>query len=160
MRPVLYAEDSEDDAFLMQRAFRELKAVIPLVIVPNGREAMAYLAATDDYANRQRNLLPALVLLDVKMPYADGLEVLSWIRAQSRFHDIPVFMLTSSSQRTDIVYAYANGANGYIVKPTDLETFNLTVEDLLAYCEKGSVALGWMTVRGGTPLPPPTDDAK
>lgn len=153
MGPVLYAEDSEDDAFLMQRAFKQVNVANRLVVVPNGRRAIEYLSGAGVYADRAQNPVPALVLLDVKMPYESGLDVLQWIRQQPALHSIPVFMLTSSSQESDIVFAYSHGANGYLVKPTSLDAFRELVEDVTALCRKNIPAEGWMHVRGGVPAP-------
>ena len=131
---VLYAEDSEDDAFLMQRAFNKLNFPGTLVVVPNGLEAQRYLEGANNYADRQLHPLPKIILLDVKMPHLGGLDVLKWLRAQNEFQHVPVFMFSTSSQPADIVTAYQYGANSYLVKPSNLGDFSALVEDLAAVC--------------------------
>ncbi len=115
--PVLYAEDDENDAFLMQRAFRQLAIPNPLEIVADGKLAVEYLRGTGAYADRQQHPMPCLVLLDLNMPGKSGLEVLKWLRAQPAISTLPVVVLTSSNQQTDIHRAYIQGANGYLIKP-------------------------------------------
>jgi CheY-like chemotaxis protein len=151
---VLYAEDSDDDAFLMQRAFAKAKFPAILTVVPNGLEALNYLAGQGDYADRRAHPSPCLVLLDIKMPHRNGLEVLQWIRARPEFSTIPVVMLTSSSQPPDITRAYHAGADCYVVKPTSLDTFGEFVSDLRPLCAGARTSAGWLKVRGC--VPPPT----
>jgi len=114
--PILYAEDDENDAFLMKRACRVAGFVNPLVVVRNGAEAINYLAGAGSYGNRETHPLPLLALLDIKMPLGSGLEVLTWIRSILK-SDIPVIVLTSSNQMADIEKAYQEGANAFLVKP-------------------------------------------
>ncbi|MES2692927.1 MAG: response regulator [Verrucomicrobiota bacterium] len=147
---VLYAEDSEDDAFLMQRAFTKLKFPGKLVVVTHGLEARHYLEGTGSYADRQRHPLPRVLLLDIKMPHLSGLDVLKWVRSNSAFRDLPVFMLTSSSQPADVATAYENGANSYLVKPSNLGDFTNLVEDLAAAC-RADRTTSLPTVRGAIP---------
>jgi CheY-like chemotaxis protein len=115
--PILYAEDDENDAFLTQRAFKQEEIRNPLVIVPDGKAAVDYLTGVGQYANREEHPWPCLILLDLKMPGKSGLEVLEWIRNQPNISILPVVMLTSSDQESDIHRAYLLGANGYLVKP-------------------------------------------
>ncbi len=115
--PILYAEDDENDAFLTKLAFAQAKISNPLIIVPDGDAALAYLAGTGQYASRDEYPLPCLVLLDVKMPRKSGLDVLKWIRTQPSICTLTVLMLTSSNQDGDIHRAYILGANGYLEKP-------------------------------------------
>jgi two-component system, response regulator len=158
-RPVvLYAEDSEDDVFLMQRAFRNLNFAGSLVVVPNGADAMAYLDQRITPADSEAGSPPSLVLLDIKMPQVGGFEVLRWIRGQERFNNLPVLMLTSSSQESDVSTAHALGADGYLVKPASLDTFRALVDDLTAVCRSphGREAAG--RVRGA--IPPPQGETR
>ncbi len=150
---VLYAEDSEDDAFLMQRAFVKAKFPGRLVVVANGLEAVAYLAGDGRYIDRAVHPSPAFILLDIKMPHMTGLEVLQWIRARDRFGPTPVVVLTSSSQPLDIDAAYAHGADGYLVKPSNLDTFADLVSDLTAACGQPRPPQGELKVRGCVPPP-------
>ncbi len=103
----------------MERAFEKLQMENPLRTVPDGKQAVAYLAGEEPYANRAENPLPALVLLDLSMPGKHGLDVLQWIRSQPKLTGLPVIALTSSNQESDIHRAYLLGANGFLIKPGD-----------------------------------------
>lgn len=149
---VLYAEDSDDDAFLMRRAFAKLKFPGRLVIVPDGMEAKLYMEGAGPYADRERHPLPQIILLDVKMPRLSGLELLQWLRTQEEFRPLPVFMLTSSSQPSDIAAAYEHGANSYLVKPTNLNDFSSLVDGLAALCGPGPKS-PLATIPGALPRP-------
>lgn len=128
---VLYAEDDENDAFFMERAFTRLKLRDALRIVPSGKDAIDYIAAQGRYADRERYPAPTMVILDVKMPELSGLEVLRWVRRQPDFARIPVIMFTSSTQDSDIAYSRDHGANAYLVKPSNAEHLALLIQDLL-----------------------------
>jgi CheY-like chemotaxis protein len=116
--PVLYAEDEETDSFLLTRAFKKANVSTPLIIVPNGQEAIDYCAGNGGYANREEFPLPGLVLLDLNMPRKSGIEVLRWIRERGAVGLVPVIILTSSLQDDDIHRAYVAGANAYLGKPS------------------------------------------
>jgi CheY-like chemotaxis protein len=118
LRPVLYAEDEEDDSFFMKRAFAEAGISHPLKIVDDGQEAIDYLSGTGRYADRNEYPLPCLLLLDLNLPRKSGLEVLKWIRNDTSISTLPVIVLTSSLQDADIHRAYVQGANAYLVKPS------------------------------------------
>ena len=111
---ILLADDDDADLLLMQRAFREAEMKRSLVVARDGQDAMEKLAARE---HSDRDHLPALVILDVKMPRRDGLQTLQWIRSQPALRCVPVFMLSSSAHHEDIERAYLFGANGYFVKP-------------------------------------------
>ena len=115
--PILYAEDDENDAFLIQRAFRQVEIINPLVIVSDGSAAIDYLSGKGNYTQREEHPLPCLVLLDLKMPGKSGLDVLEWKQNQPSLATLPTLMLTSSSQERDIRQAYLLGASGYLLKP-------------------------------------------
>ena len=118
---ILYAEDDDNDALLVQIAFQRAAVPNPIVVVQNGREAIDYLAGTGRYSERADEALPCLLLLDLKMPGVSGLEVLKWIRTTPSISTLLVLMLTSSNQEADIHRAYLLGANGYLVKPSKIE---------------------------------------
>lgn len=117
LSPILYAEDEENDVYFLQRAFADASITNPLVIVRSGDAAVDYLSGEGDYADRVRYPLPCLALLDLNLPGKSGLEVLKWIRAQPSLCTLPVLMLTSSTQESDIHRAYVQGANGFLIKP-------------------------------------------
>lgn len=116
---ILYAEDEQNDIFFLQRALQIAASPYALKAVPNGEQAIEYLAGTGAFTDRSRHPLPALVLLDINMPKKSGLEVLGWIRQQPRFKSLPVLMLTSSSRREDVDVARQLGANDYLAKPSN-----------------------------------------
>lgn len=115
--PILLAEDDRNDVALMQRAFVEAAIPNPLIVVNNGREAVEYLAGKGGYADREKYPLPGLMLLDLRMPWMDGFDVLSWLRRQSEFEALPVVLLTSSKLQPDIVQSRLMGVYDYRVKP-------------------------------------------
>jgi|SRR6185503_16825243 len=120
---IMLVEDREDDIVLVLRAFRKAHLLNPLQIVRNGEEAIAYLKGEGQYANRDEFPLPALMLLDLKMPRKDGFEVLEWVRQQPSLNTLRVVVLTASEQMRDVNRAYQLGANSFLVKPTDFEDF-------------------------------------
>ena len=116
---VLVVEDREDDIVLIDKFFQSAGIPNPLQFVRTGEEAVAYLSAEGKYSNRAEYPLPALVLLDLKMPGMDGFEVLTWIRSQESLRVIPVIVLTSSNHISDVNRAYQLGANSFFVKDFD-----------------------------------------
>jgi len=114
---ILLVEDNPDDAELILYAFEKLAISNPLAVVGDGDAAVDYLGGTDAYRDRQRYPLPALILLDLKLPRRSGFEVLRFLRSQEATQHVPVVVLTSSNQPEDIQRAYADGANSYLVKP-------------------------------------------
>ena len=116
--PVLLIEDDPSDVRLIQRAFGKLENPVPMIRLTNGDEAVDYLAGRPPYENRAVYPVPALILLDIKLPRRSGFEVLEWIRNQrSGMKRMPVIMLTSSRHSADINRAYDLGANSYLAKP-------------------------------------------
>ncbi|HWX20247.1 MAG TPA: response regulator [Candidatus Binatia bacterium] len=116
---LLLVEDSEDDVALLRCAFDQANITNPLQVVRSGGEAVAYLSGFGPYANRAEFPLPALVLLDLRMPgMMDGFEVLQWIRSQPTFKSLRVVVLTASGAAEDISRAYKLGANSYVTKPS------------------------------------------
>jgi CheY-like chemotaxis protein len=120
-RSFLVAEDDENDVFFLQRAFQQAKIENPLLVVRDGQEAIDYLAGAGKFSDRNLFPLPQLFILDLKMPRKTGLDVLGWLREQPELKCLPVLVLSSSAQRTDIEKAYELGANGFVVKPASLE---------------------------------------
>lgn len=116
---ILLVEDRDDDILLIRKAFERAHLTNPIHAVRDGEEALAYLSGTGKYANRDEHPLPDLVLLDLKMPRMDGLQVLEWIRSQPGLRGMAVMVLTSSNQIRDVNEAYSLGANSFLVKPTD-----------------------------------------
>ena len=130
---VLYAEDDENDTFLMQRAFRQAEITNPLRVVEDGRSAMQYLAGEGPYADRQEHPAACLLLLDLKMPKVDGLEVLRQVKGDPNLRIMPVVMMTSSREEQDLVKSYELGVNSYLVKPVKFQRFVESVRQLGVY---------------------------
>ena len=130
---VLLVEDDENDVFFMERAFREAGITTPLHVVNDGRQAIDYFCGKGKFTDRKRWPLPCLMLLDLKLPYVLGLDVLKWLRTHSEFRSIVVVVLTSSKQDTDIERAYALGANSYLVKPPDVQQLVAMVKKIKEY---------------------------
>lgn len=130
---ILLAEDNPDDVLLTQRAFKKSNFANELIIVNDGQECLDYLFAEDKYKDRDRSIMPEVILLDLKMPKMDGLEVLKRIREDIRTKHLPVVMLTTSKEEKDIVQSYCLGANSYITKPVDFDQFVESVKQLGLY---------------------------
>jgi CheY-like chemotaxis protein len=118
---ILLAEDDPNDVLLMKRAFNRARLANPLKIVPDGEEAVAYLAGHGLYGDREHYPFPFLLLLDLKMPKKSGLEVLEWIRSQPHFNELAVVVLTSSEEQPNMQKAFQLGASSYLVKPAEFE---------------------------------------
>jgi CheY-like chemotaxis protein len=114
---ILLVEDSPNDILLIERAVRQASLAATLSVVRDGDAAVEYLSGAGPYADRQQHPLPILVLLDLKLPRRSGLEVLEWQRQQPGLRRLPVAVLTSSNQLSDVNRAYDLGANSYLVKP-------------------------------------------
>ena len=122
-RTILLVEDNPDDVELTLRALKQYHIQNRIMVVRDGAEALDYLFATGAYADRDTSALPAVVLLDLKLPKVDGLEVLQRMRADERTKLVPVVILTSSREEQDIVNGYKLGANSYVRKPVDFTQF-------------------------------------
>jgi DNA-binding response OmpR family regulator len=117
LAPILVAEDDEGDATLLRLAFKRAHITHPLIILRDGKEAVDYLGGDPPYADRAKHPLPAMFLLDLKMPRLNGFEVLAWWSAQRELQDLPVIVLSSSALKMDMDRAKKMGARDYIVKP-------------------------------------------
>lgn len=132
-KTILLIEDNPDDVELTRRALNRSNVANRLVLVTDGAEALDYLFATGEYAERDASDLPQVILLDLKLPKIDGLEVLRRIRADERTRLLPVVVLTSSNRERDIIDSYKLGANSYVRKPVDFEQFVLATRTLGLY---------------------------
>jgi two-component system response regulator len=130
---ILLVEDNPDDVALTLRALKKSKIMNEVVVAQDGVEALEYLFGTGKYAGRDTKVLPQVVLLDLKMPRMDGLEVLQRVRSDERTKLMPVVVLTTSSEDKDRVESYKLGANSYIRKPVDFEQFVGAVQNLGLY---------------------------
>ena len=129
---ILLVEDNPGDVRLTEEALKEGKVINRLSVVPDGVEALAYLLP-EDPARAPADGLPKVVLLDLKLPRVDGLEVLRRLKASERTRGIPVVVLTSSREEIDMVRSYDLGANSYIVKPVDFGQFVKVIKELKLY---------------------------
>ncbi|MCA2000912.1 MAG: response regulator [Chloroflexi bacterium] len=140
---ILLVEDNPSDIGLTQRAFEKSRIANELVIAEDGQEALEFLFDVDPFTIQPLNELPALILLDLKLPKVDGLQVLRQIRASARTSRLPVVILTTSSEEEDIARSYDLGANSYIRKPVDFTQFAQSV---------GHLGLYWLVIN--EPPPP------
>jgi CheY-like chemotaxis protein len=133
-RPViLLVDDNPHDVILIRLAFRKVGIIDTIHLVKDGREAMRYINGDDKYADRRIYPPPTLVLLDLKMPGANGFEVLKWIRSQEVFEPLVVVVMSGSRDDADIQQAYELGANSYLIKPTKFEDLVKMMESLKDY---------------------------
>lgn len=130
---ILLVEDNSDDEKLTLRALKKSNIRNEVVVVRDGVEALDYLFGTGAYAGRDTRALPQVVLLDLKLPRIDGLEVLRRLRADERTSLLPVVILTSSKEEQDLINGYKSGANSYIRKPVDFNQFGEAVRQLGLY---------------------------
>ena len=142
-RAILIVEDSPDDLLLIRRAFDRGQIANPVHVVSDGEQAISYLAGENAYADRARFPLPALVLLDLRLPRKSGFEVLKWVRGHAELSRLPVVVLSTSHAENEIGRAYDLGANSYLVKPVSTEALMRLVQ---------AMDFGWM--RHTTPPPP------
>jgi CheY-like chemotaxis protein len=150
---ILYVEDDESDTFLFQRAFAATGISPRLVVVPTGKTAIDYLSGSGAYTNRIQHPIPQLVLLDLKMPGISGIDVLKWIRRTPTVSTLVVVMLTSSNQDADIHRAYVQGANGYLVKPSNIEDMIVMAKAVNDYWLVQNRASAWTELKS---IPPET----
>jgi two-component system, response regulator len=132
-KTVLLVEDNPDDVKLTLRAFKRNNMLNPIVVVRDGVEALDFLFARGDQAERAGKPLPTLIILDLKLPKLDGLGVLKAIRGDERTRLIPVVILTSSKEEQDMINGYSLGANSYVRKPVDFAEFMEAAKVLSIY---------------------------
>jgi two-component system response regulator len=130
---ILLVEDNPDDEALTVRALKKHNVVNKIVVARDGVEALDYLFGTGAHAGRDMDVMPQVVLLDLKLPKLDGLEVLKRIRADPRTELLPVIILTSSKEEQDLINGYKRGANSYVRKPVDFEQFTKAIQQLKLY---------------------------
>jgi two-component system response regulator len=130
---ILIVEDNEQDLELAQRALRKSKLTNLIHVVRDGEEALEFIFCQGPYSGRKIENGPKVILLDLKLPKVDGLEVLKRIKGDPRTKSIPVVVLTSSKEQSDVVESYHYGVNSYIVKPVNFEQFSEAVQKLGMY---------------------------
>lgn len=130
---ILLVDDNQDDVSLTLRAFERSAFPTELVVAQDGEEALDYLFATGPHSDRDPEVMPEVVLLDLNLPKINGIEVLRRLRADPRTRRLPVVVLTSSTERSDLVSAYDLGANSFIRKPVDFDEFLVTTQQLGIY---------------------------
>ena len=143
---ILLVEDNPDDEALTLRAFRKNNFTNEVMVARDGAQALDYLFASGAYASREATALPQIVILDLKLPKIDGLEVLRRLRAAPRTKLLPVIILTSSNEERDRLEGYGLGANSYVRKPVDFAEFVDAVRQLGLY---------WLLLNERPPIPPP-----
>ena len=132
-RTILLVEDDENQVLLAMRALRThriVEEVDQVVVVGDGEEALDYLFGTGSHAGRDTGVMPEFVLLDVKLPKMDGLQVLERLRGDERTEILPVILFSSSREHEDVVAAYKLGANSYVAKPANFEKFSEAMQYL------------------------------
>jgi two-component system response regulator len=130
---ILLVEDSADDEELTTRALRQAKIANEIVVARDGKEALDFLFGAGPYSGRDVSRIPAVVLLDLKLPKVSGLDVLKRVRADPRTNLVPVVVLTSSSEDEDMLKSYKFGANSYVRKPVEFNAFATAVSQLGVY---------------------------
>jgi two-component system response regulator len=143
-QPILLVEDNPDDVVLTLRALKQANILNEVLVARDGVEALDYLFGTGPHAGRETCALPAVVLLDLKLPKISGLEVLERLRGDERTQMLPVVILTSSKEEQDLISGYKLGANSYIRKPVDFNEFAAAVRQLGIY---------WLLLNEKPPVP-------
>ncbi len=132
-RTILLVEDDEDDIFIFKRALNNAKIDNPLTVVTNGQEAIDYLSHSGKYAEAEPYPAPFVIFLDLKLPYRDGYDVLTWIRQQPALKSTVVVVLTGSDETRDHQRAYTLGARSYLVKPPEASDIRRFMDSMVSY---------------------------
>lgn len=130
---ILLVEDNMSDAELIVRALRKVNLANHVVHVKDGEEALEFIFATGAYSSRERKHMPKVILLDIKMPKVDGIEVLRQVKSSDEMKRIPVVIMTSSKEEQDIIRSYELGVNSFVVKPVEFNDFARAVSELGLY---------------------------
>ncbi len=130
---ILLVEDDRDDVFIFRRALETARIGNPVEVVTSGQEAVDYLSHEGKYEDSEKYPLPFVIFLDLKLPYLDGFEVLSWIKQQPRLKSIVVVVLTGSDETRDHQKAYALGARSYLVKPPQAKDIRQFIDSMTSY---------------------------
>ena len=137
---LLLIEDNEDDVFFMQRALDKAEIRLPLQVAADGQEAMDYLSGTGKFSDSQSIPMPSLIFLDLKLPFVSGFEFLTWLRKHPQHWQLPVVILTSSSEERDRQTAETLAVKDYLVKPPTPEMLLATLQQNLAQTEVPVIA--------------------
>ncbi|AIE85890.1 response regulator [Fimbriimonas ginsengisoli] len=137
-KTILLVEDNEDDVFALRRSLKKAQVANPVQVAEDGQKALDYLAGVGPYADREQYPLPRLVLLDLKLPYRNGMEVLAWIRQQRSLDALPVVILSGSDEARDHKNAAALGIHDYLVKPPSPDRILQVIESLGIYQSVGA----------------------
>ena len=174
MKTILQVEDDPNDVFFLQKAMKKMGVANPIQVATNGQQAIDYLQGAGKFADRGKFPFPSLVLLDVKLPYVMGLDVLKWIREERRTA-LPVVMLSASAQEEDIAAAYRLGANAFLCKPSEASKFEEMVKSIKDFWLthntmpeassseapfEGVVTLGHVSIPDYSPNPQAVDGAR
>jgi CheY-like chemotaxis protein len=138
---ILLVEDDENDVFFMKRAFAAAGIGEAVRVVEDGQQAVDYLLGCGKFADHAQFPSPSLVLLDLKLPQIEGLDVLKWIREKAELRDLKVIILTSSPQTDDVRRASELGANGYVLKPTSIQQRDKLAEAIKAVAFQNNLAV-------------------
>jgi two-component system, response regulator len=139
---ILLIEDSPDDVALIRRSLRQNNIMNDIIVLRDGAEALDWFMRTGDYADRDPDVDPALILLDIRLPRVDGLEVLRRLREDESWNTAPIVILTSSQEEEDLFRSYELGANSYVRKPINFAEFSEAV---------GEVGLYWLLINERAP---------
>jgi CheY-like chemotaxis protein len=150
-KPILLAEDDPNDLELMLMAFRKINLRREIVVTHDGAETLDYLYCRGDFAGRER-ASPAMLLLDLKMPKLNGLDVLRRVKRDPRLRTLPVVMFSSSPENDEMLASYYSGVNAYVVKPLDFDQFIRVVRCITLFCARAGARLA-RTQRGTRALP-------
>ncbi len=132
IKKILLIDDSANDVTLIKASLQNSRFGNEIVVAEDGEDAIDYLYKRNKYIDDQSDI-PIFILLDIKMPFMDGIEVLKVIRADPNFNKVPIIMLTSSRDSHDLTECYNNGANSFVVKPVNINDFMLVVKELGQY---------------------------